>query len=962
MAGEADGKGSLERGYTYLIVADSPSPTFRQIEGLLAGGSSGLVLSTAFPEKLRKEFSLPGAEVWWLTDSLKSGEKVLDPKRLDFEVMRTLKHFTQAHPGGTVLLHGVEFLIVQNGPEKVFTFLKQAGDVCAPGGMTFLVPVAQGAVAPEVLGQLERQFDRVERGLGEAQPQAVRTAEVLAEAPRTKRFVGRQAELDLLTREGEGPRVFVLQGMAGIGKSSLAARACELLRGRRPLFWHRVRAWDSSQSVLSSLGSFLAAVGRPGLRAILARGEADRVSEVLREDLPGTHAFLVFDDAHEGGKEVLGLLGILKDAAAGAQDLRVVVLTRKAVHFYDRRDVVLSKVVSEMELGGLKPEEVETFLADGHEAHLAEMASRLGGHPLFLELVRATAHPVLDAETLDDVRHFIEEEIYAELSEPERHMMKLASLYRVPVPREALFLHASTSHDTLAGLLKRSLVRREGERAFGLHDSIRAFFDGILAPQERAGLGKFASGQLDRMATEAGAGGNWAASLDCLSNALAVAASDAERVPLLERVGDANLRIGALATAEAAFREAVRLGAEREAAARTHRKLADAFLNRGELATVAKECDVGFQALGDADSVERGWLHLILGTSLLHASVHSSADRRDNYLQMKEHADHAHRIFTTSGDLSGQARSLNLRAILVEEYESDLPAAGVILQDALAMAEASKNPATQWDVLSTLLSYHSRTQAAAEKGADARALHYLGKIEALVEETNDLDIRCSMLQLRGWLFVLRGRFDEARVDLTEEVRIATAVHAPLWTAAAKAGLALIQRYQGDYEGARKSFDEVAAWYLACDQPRPAARTQLSAAWCSLLMGDVEGYRARMVLFEGDKFAPFLEEIDRGLDNAVTRLIAGEREGVLESFPKPTRAEEETFWEYHVSALCRALGDDRGAEEHLSRARASAFQWGYHAWAAVMDSDGRRFADAVTRAGRPGAARDGDSRE
>src|SRR3972149_1749857 len=153
MAGEAGSSESMNRGDTYLIVGDSPSPAFQQLEGLLADGSSGLVLSTTFPEKLRKEHPIDRAEVWWLTDSAKAGENVLDPKRLDFEGMRTLKQFTHAHPGGIVLLHGVEYLIVQNGPEKVFTFLKQASDVCAPLAMTFLVPVAEGAVAPEVLSQ-----------------------------------------------------------------------------------------------------------------------------------------------------------------------------------------------------------------------------------------------------------------------------------------------------------------------------------------------------------------------------------------------------------------------------------------------------------------------------------------------------------------------------------------------------------------------------------------------------------------------------------------------------------------------------------------------------------------------------------------------------------------------------------------------------------------------------------------
>src|SRR5206468_8761639 len=74
--------------------------------------------------------------------------------------------------------------------------------------------------------------------------------ERLADAPRLEKFVGRRQELDAVTKDGEGPRIFVVRGVAGIGKSSFAARACELLRGSRNLFWHRVRPRDTRRSIL----------------------------------------------------------------------------------------------------------------------------------------------------------------------------------------------------------------------------------------------------------------------------------------------------------------------------------------------------------------------------------------------------------------------------------------------------------------------------------------------------------------------------------------------------------------------------------------------------------------------------------------------------------------------------------------------------------------------------------------
>src|SRR3990170_1984513 len=484
MAGSARPGEPLEPGFPSRLVTDSLGAAFPRFGGLLAEGRVGLVLSRTFPEKLEKEFPLPGAEVWWLTDSVKAEGRTLDPKRLDFEVMRTLKNFAQAHPGGAILLHGVEFLVVQNSLEKVLTFLKQVSDACAPGGMTLLVPVAPDALGTEGLSRLEREFERVERVAGATRPLAAAGVEMLGDAPRVTRFVGRRAELEMLTQDGEGPRLIVVRAMAGMGKSSLAAKVCEVLRGRKNLFWHRIRSWDASPSVVTSLGSFLAAVGRPGLQAVMARGEGHRAAEVLGKDLPGTNCLLVFDDAHEAGADLLAFLRLLKDALLDAADVRVLVLTRNILSFYDRRDVVLGKTVHEIDLPALDSEEVATLLS-AEEPVLIDLARQLGGHPLFLELVRSTRAPRIVSEALRDVDRFIEEEIYTHLSDPEKRMMRLAALYRVPVPRQGLFPDASLSHDLLLALVRRSLIQPLSNGRFGLHDTIRDFFARVITDPER---------------------------------------------------------------------------------------------------------------------------------------------------------------------------------------------------------------------------------------------------------------------------------------------------------------------------------------------------------------------------------------------------------------------------------------------------------------------------------------------
>src|SRR5439155_10552015 len=72
----------------------------------------------------------------------------------------------------------------------------------------------------------------------------------LAEAPRTETFVGRRNELDALISGNRIPRVFVVRGVPGIGKSSLAAKACEHLKESGHVYWHRIRPWDTRLSIL----------------------------------------------------------------------------------------------------------------------------------------------------------------------------------------------------------------------------------------------------------------------------------------------------------------------------------------------------------------------------------------------------------------------------------------------------------------------------------------------------------------------------------------------------------------------------------------------------------------------------------------------------------------------------------------------------------------------------------------
>lgn len=654
--------------------------------------------------------------------------------------------------------------------------------------------------------------------------------ERLSELPRTDSFVGRHTELDVLTGPGPSPRFFVVRGVAGIGKSSLAAKACERLRGTRNLFWHRVRPWDSRETILADLAAFFAQLGRPGLRAVLASEAVGRADAILREDLAGTASFLVFDDVHEGPSEVHAFLRFLKDALQAAPDVRVLILTRVSVPSYDRRDVSVSGLVREIDLGGLDPRSIGEMLAREPDAPaLRPLAERLGGHPLFLELLRSAGRADVRKGALRDVRRFIEEEIYGSLPDRERRMMKLASLYEVPVPREALFFDEKMSHDVVLALQDRSLLQPMGSDAFGAHDTIREFFASVSTPAEREGLSRFAVEQLRRIASREQEAGNSVGGMHCLSNAVRLATGETEAAVLWELLGDAQERIGDLPAALTGFKEAARRTADSESIARLHRKTAAALILRGRSGDAASEIEAGYRALGDRPSGERGWFDLLQART---------AVAREEWGVAREHGQSALATFQAVGDALGQVHSL-LELAQVEMYslEGDPTQAERSLSAALELARATGTREFQVRIHIVLANL-----CANRIGDIRRATGHWEAVDAMKDSIQDPFIQRSFLMMKGWFSLYQNADTRSAEDhFAQALALGRRVHDPAALAFAGYGLANVSYYDGQIETAREAFERCVSNMDALGLLADAMEARWMVAECCLRLGDTPGF-------------------------------------------------------------------------------------------------------------------------
>ena len=153
--------------------------------------------------------------------------------------------------------------------------------------------------------------------------------------------------------DAEGlPRIIVLIGVAGIGKTTLASRLAASC-GDRKVFWYRCYECDSIQGVLRSLGGWLKGMGKTALASYMKNTETVEPREAvysLLSDLDFPH-LLVFDDFHRL-EHLSPLFSVLLELSQ-RNPLKILLTSRSVPSFYSRADVGLRKSVSEIELKGL---------------------------------------------------------------------------------------------------------------------------------------------------------------------------------------------------------------------------------------------------------------------------------------------------------------------------------------------------------------------------------------------------------------------------------------------------------------------------------------------------------------------------------------------------------------------------------------------------------------------------------
>ncbi|MCX6653117.1 MAG: tetratricopeptide repeat protein [Methanomassiliicoccales archaeon] len=331
--------------------------------------------------------------------------------------------------------------------------------------------------------------------------------------PTIRVFYGREEELARLNElvDSEVTRLVVVQGIAGIGKTTLLAKFAQDRRERVNTFWFRIHEWMNLKGLLRPIAEFLSQLGKKGLEWYLTQTEAPNLGEIshlLETDLRDVTALIILDDVHKSERGVLDFLGALMGTLEHTPNIKLICTSRESLAFY-HRSAVMNGVVVEIHLGGLDRESSMRLMRDRAlpEEALEDIYRITKGHPFFMELVE---DPKLALGK--SIRMFIEQEVQSKLEITEKRILEIASVFRYPVSTDSFFVmeeeiakeqgqgHKERSYqdymvdyDTIEVLIRKALLNETSGRMVGMHDVMREFFYSRLSPRQRRVYHKAAS-------------------------------------------------------------------------------------------------------------------------------------------------------------------------------------------------------------------------------------------------------------------------------------------------------------------------------------------------------------------------------------------------------------------------------------------------------------------------------------
>ncbi|MDP6864267.1 MAG: tetratricopeptide repeat protein [Candidatus Poseidoniaceae archaeon] len=302
----------------------------------------------------------------------------------------------------------------------------------------------------------------------------------LGDLPRLRHFYGRSQELENMVNLLEArSTTLMIPGIAGIGKTAMAAKIIESFMHRRNLLYHRCQDWDGSRALFENLADWLSNIGDPMLSEYISATPVPKpgdAADLIIDALDNTPALIVIDDYHKVSDKALHQMvqALSRGLVESEGDVGLVIFSRSFRPVVPMKDAEGKIVSLVLPLEGLDQDSCRSLLStfeDLDNETLLYIHSLSRGHPLVLELINRGASAGAFHETLEN---YVNIEIFSKLSGEQKRLLGVLSVFREPIPLAAL-TEQDLNVDELDSLVEAGLARQADSDAYDVHDLIREF-------------------------------------------------------------------------------------------------------------------------------------------------------------------------------------------------------------------------------------------------------------------------------------------------------------------------------------------------------------------------------------------------------------------------------------------------------------------------------------------------------